>query len=375
MKRISLILAGLFLFAFSFTSCEKQEDELTSSTLPENFKVDIPSSLSNSTAPTANKVDEMGGDEIYENLTFFIHVGEDAAELVQEIIRSIRGNNLSQAMSFSYVSDDDGRTKNVVITENSSFEGETWEYQLTITDAESEGNEDGGYAMQVFWNANPVKGIAILKPYNIDRSDSEDLWSQAIFRIDYSEAGEYGYGQSMIVYIDELPTPSGDVFAMSEMKMFVGKTGDIVDVYGNSAHPNAIMFNSEAGFDWAFVASGSESTDLAVAEVGLPPYLLDESSRTVLLEDYSVLNVFTELIQSWYWDNYGIQIDDLTLAAYLENAQAPGFFNQDGFIGSGTAPSDDFQELLTNINAMAPYNPFEIANMEIQFKSEDVPVK
>jgi len=39
------------------------------------------------------------------------------------------------------------------------FEGRQWEYQLTITDAESEENSDGGIGMQVFWNKQPVEGI------------------------------------------------------------------------------------------------------------------------------------------------------------------------------------------------------------------------
>ncbi|NJK86559.1 MAG: hypothetical protein HC906_11910, partial [Bacteroidales bacterium] len=50
-----------------------------------------------------------------------------------------------------------------------NFRGENWEYQLTITDAESENNEDKGIGMQVFWRKNPIEGIALFKPYNIDR--------------------------------------------------------------------------------------------------------------------------------------------------------------------------------------------------------------
>ena len=135
-------------------------------------------------------------------------------------------------MSFSFEGDD-GRTKNLVVVETSAFEGETWNYQLTITDALSEGDEDGGKAMQVFWNGNPTKGIAIMKPYNMDRVNDADA-GDAKYRIDYSEAGEHSYEASMIVSIAglELPDPSVDQYAMNSLKMFVGKNGNQLDIYG-----------------------------------------------------------------------------------------------------------------------------------------------
>ena len=72
------------------------------------------------------------------------------------------------------------KPKSIVIIENSAFEGQTWEYQLTTTD------EDGGKALQVFWNNNPVKGISILQPYNINRSETDE-WSNesTMYRVDF----------------------------------------------------------------------------------------------------------------------------------------------------------------------------------------------
>lgn len=371
MKKISLALASILLLLLVFSSCKKTND-FDENSLPSTFKVDIPDAISNSSNAKNAKVDEVNGDEIYEHLTFFIAVGEGAADIVQEIIVAIHQYDLDQATSFSFESDEDGRTKNLVVVENSEYDGTTWMYQLTMTDALSEGDADGGYAMQIFWNNNPTKGIAILKPYNINRSDSLESWTHGTFRIDYSEAGEYGYEQSMIVSIADLPLPSDEIYAIKSMKMFVGRNGDIVDVYGNSAHPNAKFFNSEDGFDWAFVAAGNQVSDIGVAEVGLPPYSLDESSRTVLLGDYSIHSVFTNLITEWYFDENGSDIDSLTLAAYLENAEAPGFFNKDGFIGSGTAPTADFNALVSNIQSLSPYNPLTIANLKIKFKTTDI---
>ena len=366
MKKLSLVLISFLLVAFVFTSCNKESFNSTS--IPSTFKVDIPDAISSTENLKSAKVDQVQGDDIYQNLRFFIAIGEGAADIVQDIMIAVKKHDLNKATSFSFESDEDGRTKNVIIEENVEFDNQVWMFALTMTDALSEGDAEGGNALQVFWNNDPIKGISILYPYNINRSDSADAWVHGKFRIDYSEAGQYGYEQSMIVYISDLPIDDDDIYAMSSMKMFAGRNGDVVDIYGNSGHPNAKFFNSGKGFDWAFVASGNNVSNLAVAEVGLPPYTLDENSRTVLLEDYSVYNVFTALITDWYFDANGSDIDSLTLAAYLGNAEAPGFFNKDGFIGSGTAPTSDFDALVDNINALSPYNPKYIADLKVEFK-------
>jgi len=369
MKKINLIIVGFLMFALVIASCKK-ENNFDEKSIPTNFKVEIPNSISNFSQNKSAKVDEMGGDEIYEHLRFFIAVGENAATIVQELITAIAKYDLDKAMTFSYTSDEDGRTKNITVVENVEFEGQTWMYQLTMTDVLSEEDEKQGIALQIFWNNNPVKGIAILYPYNINRQEISESWVKGMYKIEYSEAGEYGYEQSMIVSIADLPVELSDVYALKNMKMFAGRNGDVVDVFGNSGHPNATFFNSSKGFDWSFVASGNQTSNLAVAEVGLPPYLLDESSRTVLLGDYSIHTVFTNLITEWWLEENGTQIDSLSLAAYLENAEAPGFFNQDGFIGSGTAPTADFNPLVENIQTLVPYNPFSISELNIQFKTE-----
>ncbi len=369
MKKISLILIAVLAVAITFTSCKKDKDLTKADIIPQNFKVDVPNSLTKTPAK-ASKDDVLNGNDIYGHLSTFIAVGEGSADIVQSIMRSIRQYDLDQAMSFSYQSDEDGRTKNVVIIENSEFEGTNWEYELTMTDADSETNSDGGKAMQIFWNNSPVKGTAILKPFNLNKND-QDVWSDenTMYRIDYSEI-DATYDATMKVYISGLVLPDPSVgenkFAMETMKMFVGKKGDIVDVFGNSNHPNANFFDENTvGFNWAFAASGDESVDRAVAEVGLPPSNSDETSRTVLLGDYSIYNVFhDELIELGYQEN--------DIADYLVNTQAPGYFNSDGFVAAGTAPSDAYANAEASMSNLTPYNPILISNLDIQFKNESL---
>ena len=366
-KQISILVSIAVAITLFFSSCEKTDLQLESgSILPDKFSVDIPNSISqdNSSRKSAAEIDTLNGSDIYSHLNFVISVGENGAEIVEEIIRGLSIYNINEEMSLSFLGDDDGRDKNLNLVENVYFGGESWDFELTITDAESEVNEDGGMALQVFWNRSPRKGISILKPYNIDRN-TEEYFAEAIFQIDYSEAGEKGYDAHMMVAVSGLPlaNPLEDSYSISGMKMFVGKKGDIVDVYGNSDHPNAVFFSAQTGFSWSFVASGNDVLDIAVSELGLPPSNLDEPSRSVLLEDYSIKNVFSNQIYTlWPY------IDQASVDAYLSNTEAPGFFNSLGFVQGGTSPGDEYDELVERLPLMSPYNPKEISNLSIAFK-------
>jgi len=364
-----MILLTLFTFGFIFQGCDK-EDEVNvneaASILPSAFGIDIPNSISapSSSGKSSAVNDTLKGDEIYQHLRVFIHIGEGASEIVQDIMTAIAVHNIDEAMSLSYDSDEDGRTKNLEVIENSSFDGENWEFQLTITDAQSESNADGGNAIQVFWNRSPVVGIAVLKPYNINRSEHDSV-SDAVFRIDYTESSEYGYNAHMIVSIAGLPTPSplDDPYAMNNLKMFVGKSGNNIDVYGNSNHPNARFFTDNTGFNWAFVASGKDNEDIGVAEVGLPPSTLDAAGRDTILDYYAIKNTFTrEIYEAWP------NIDSTDVDAYLQDTDAPGYFGSTGFIQGGTSPGPEYSDLETRILDLTPFKPKDVSDLAVSFK-------
>jgi hypothetical protein len=373
MKTFKLILSLMIaaaVFSLGLTSCENNNDVARQKDLlPETFRVDIPSSISNSAISGRlsgrAKEDTIQGNDIYQNLNLFVAVGEGASQLVEEFINGIRKYRIDRVQSLTYKSDDDNRTKNLVVESDVAFENKVWDYMLTITDAESESATDGGKALQIFWNNTaPIEGIAIIKPYNCNRvKDAES--KDAIFRIDYSEAGKNGYDAEMEVTIAGLPlaNPIEDPYSINTLHMFAGKKGETVDVYGNSNHPNAYLFTEQRGFNWAFVASGNESKNIAVAEVGLPPSNLDENDREVLLKEYSIKNVFTNGITAM-WP----AIDQTVLAAYLKNTAAPGYFNSTGFVKGGTSPGSDWDVLATRLNSLSPYNPKETNDLTLSFK-------
>ena len=366
------IIGGL-AFVLIIASCDSNPDVTPrEDLLPQQFRVDIPSSLSNSELANGRvipngrvKDDTVRGNDIYELLGVFIEIGDEAGELVEEIINGVRRNNIDRVITLTYISDDDNREKNLVVVDNSDFEGRTWDYQLTVTDADSEGEADGGKAMQVFWNVGqPVEGIAILKPFNIDRVANE-FGGDAIFRIDYAETGEFGYEAHMEVQISGLPLPSPliDQFAIDNLKMFAGKNGNTIDVRGNSNHPNAQFFNGDQGFNWAFVASGDEILDIGVAEVGLPPSGLNETDRSVLLEEYSINNVFIREVTASFPG-----LTEELIAPFLVETEAPGYFSDEGFLSGGTSPGVAWDGLAARLGDLSPFNPSEVSSLTLDFK-------
>jgi hypothetical protein len=371
-KIISYMLIAGTALSMLFTSCESNP-EVTSKKdlLPQTFSVDIPSSISNSDVSGGRKAngrmrgDSLKGNDMYRHLGTFIAIGEGAAKLVEGFIHGIRRHNIDRVMTMTFIGDDDGRVKNLVVNADVEYEGTTWDYQLTVTDADSEGEPDGGRALQIFWNAAaPIKGIAIIKPYNCDRPKNQDA-PDAIFRVNYSEEGSLGYDKHMEVLIAGFPFGNAlqEPFGVNSIRMFVGKKGDVVDVFGNSNHPNAVLFSGEPGFNWAFVAAGNDTKNLAVAEVGLPPSTLDTDDREVILKEYSIINVFTNNITE-VWPG----IDPQLLASYLAETAAPGYFDHDGFISGGISPGTDWDEMTARLKDLTPYNPKEVAELSVTFR-------
>lgn len=378
-------VASAAMAALLFTACEmdnlKPKGEY--GILPERFKVDIPNSLSNTNFKSASykstEADTLNGNIIYGHLNTFIAVGEAAADIVVAAIWAVHYYDIEDVIFLSYTSDEDKRVKNLEVVKDVEFRDRTWEYRLMITDAESESNADEGIGMEIFWNNDPIEGIALFKPYNLNRKDNEDA-PEAMAGIEYSEKGTGDYETFMIVEIAGLPLKEAkrETFAMETLKMFVGKNGDAVDVFGNSSHPHA-QFNPNdeeaVGFNWAFVASGNDGKDIAVAEVGLPLSRSDISGREEILVDNSMKKVLTRELTNYVVSQYaklGLTLDTDEVAAliapYLKNADAPGYFNANGFVQGGTAPSGEYATLESNIGSLIPYNPLTISNLEISFK-------
>ncbi|SNT04352.1 hypothetical protein SAMN05421640_2135 [Ekhidna lutea] len=352
----SLKLIALFL-SFTFLIACSNDDEIPSSIdIPSEFSVDIPQSISDNAgglnARTAGDGDGViEGNEIYESLRHFIKIGEGSAEIVKFTLQVAVALETQKVRSYTFESDDDGREKRIDLTEAVNRGGTAYDYEMTMVDT-----ENSEMALQILWNSNPVVGVAILKPYNIDRRDSDAV--DAFIRIDYSE-DDANYDATMTVSISGLETvDNGDI---DNMKMFVGKKGDIVDVMGNSNHPNIEIIdpNFSGGRNYAFVARGDESTDLGVAKLALPP---SSTTTNDVLVDYSVFAVLEAEI------NAVADLDQSIIDAILAEAHSPAYFNNNGFITSGedNKPAS-FDAAFVDLSGMNPFVPNDVKNLTLDF--------
>lgn len=355
MKSIKLIT---LLFSTSLLVSCGSDNEVTSQVdIPSTFSVDIPNSISSNSGGLSGRIagDDDGvieGNEIYESLRGFIMIGEGSAEIIEITLQVAAALEAQNVRSYTFESADDKREKRIDLSESVTRGGTSYDFEMTMVDTE---NED--MAIQLLWNTGPVDGVGIIKPYHVDRIENiESL--DALIRIDYSE-DDANYDATMTVSIVGLETPeNGDI---DNLKMFVGKKGDVVDVMGNSNHPNIVIIdeNYTGGRNYAFVARGDESTDLGVAKLALPP---SSTATADVLVDFSVFAVLEAEIQA-----AGITDQDI-IDAVLVEALSPAYFNNDGFITSGADNKPaSFDASFVDLSGMNPFAPNTVKNLALDF--------
>jgi len=356
MKLLKLFLALLSLTLLM--NCEPEEETAPVVDVPSTFSVDIPPSLSSATASgIGGRVDATNetieGEDIYEALRYYIYLGEQSAEILEFVL--VIGSTLNEGnvVSVTFPSDDDFREKRIDITNDVVRGGVEYAYEMTMVDTE---NED--MALQMLWNTNPVEGIAILNPYNLDRS--EDANPEAFYRIDYTEANP-SFEEAMTVYISGAEVE--EVGDPDNLIMFAGRNGDIVEVIGNSNHPDLTIIDPDytGGRNYAFVARGDESTDLGVVNLWLPPS--DVTTNDFEAGDqYSVYQVLEAEIEAV------ADLEQEVIDAILAEALSPAYFNNAGFITSGADNKpESFSDAFVNLTGNTPFVPNDVQNLSIGF--------
>ncbi len=349
-KVLSLLLGIVFLVA-----CTEDEPNPQIS-IPDQFTIDIPEPISSNTGSPSGRTTGDGdgiveGNEIYESLRGFIHIGDQSAQILKFTLVVAAALETSNVSSITFSSDDDNREKRLDLTENVTRGGVTYAYEMTMFDV-----ADNEQALQLLWNTAPTEGLGILRPFYVDRSRDDD--EDAYIRIDYSE-DHPDYEATMTVTISGVePVENGDI---DNLKMFVGKNGDIVEVMGNSNHPDIVILddNFTGGRNYAFVGRGDDAADLGVVNLALPPSSITTDD---VLTDYSVFTVLEDEIQS-----AGLT-DQTIIDAILVNAHSPAYFNNSGFITSGTDNKPaSFSDSFVDLSGMSPFVPNDIKNLSIGF--------
>lgn len=361
MKKIIPFILLVVIASFNYSCVEDEPlQEPIEVVFPESFSVDIPESISSSAKGGLNGRLEGDGDgiiegnEIYQSVPFFINIADESGNILEFILVVGRVLETYQVTSYDFVSDDDGREKNITINHNVIKSGVDYEYEMLVYDV-----TDNALALQLLWNTNPVNGVAILQPYNIDRVKNVNT-PNAMLKIEYSES-DTDYDATMLVSISGLVTvENGDI---DNLKLFAGKKGDIVEVRGNSNHPNVQIIdpNFTGGRNYAFVGRGDEVNNIGVINLALPP-----SSVTTeqVFTDYNVHDVLQAEI------NVVANLDQAIIDQILREAHSPAYFNETvGFItsGVGNEPSG-FSSAFIDLSELVPFAPISVRDMEINFE-------
>lgn len=373
-KTVGLLFGAIALL--SMNSCKKDDDNDNADTdlknpFPTTMTVDIPDAIAgSSTKSTLKAGSERDGAEFYNGLRMHVAVAKAGAQLLDEFMDAIREYQLNRELDITFTDDTDNREKHLVVVKDQTFEGISYKFKLTLSDVLNSSNEDEGIGLQIFWSGNPVKGLAIIKAKNLNENEN-DL-NDALIRIDYSEEGLGGYDATMVVSIADLATNTANIWSMDRLKLFAGKKGDIIDMFGNSNHPLGTIIPStdpdSIGINYAFVASGNLPGDYAVAEVGLPLSSLNTTSRDILLKENSIKNVLIKTVAI----NESISIDSATTVIeefdLFRNITPPGFFANNSFVEAGIAPdSAQYASYIIRMDALTPYNPSEVADLSLDF--------
>ena len=366
MKNIKVITLIITLSTIVFSGCGKKE---SGDSLPDNITIGISDAIS-FPVPGSNKsaysgVDPLTGEEIYMHLRNFIYLGELSADLVQDMMISLKKHNINYSITFSYESSYDGKNKDVVVKENVSINDTTWDFCLTVSD------EELGTALQLFWNINPLEVIAILQPGAFDFSTTRN--PNSMIKIEYSE-NDPDYDKTMIVSITRIDSTSRQY--MSNLKFFAGKNGDIISLYGNSIHPHMALLNENHnnGRCFCFQARNNVPKDIAIARIALPTILQTDMSN--IWVDYSVYKVLTEEIDIVYANvdqSILTQIKDV----FLAKAIGPAYFTgEQGFVSNANNVPDDegFTQDFMNMTGLTPWAPSEINQMTITFSTDSTVV-
>jgi len=355
MKKYRLILIALLMSGIFTSSCNKNKDN---DVVPDNVKVKLSDAIS---VPDLDKKDLMlfdtiSGRDLYQELRTLIYIGDFASDLIEKALQSVKLFNIDKPKEFSYISDDDNTTKNVVVSGGATFEKVLWDYQLVLTDEQMQ------KGFELFWNMNPVKVVAILNP-GIYNSKSLVMHNSMI-RVDYSES-DPDYDRTMLVRI--VRKDSATRSFMKSMKMFLGQKGDVVDLYGNTIHPSAYIMdpNYVGGLSRSFKGRNNTKLDIAVAKCALPPVTLTNAGMNNLWSTYAMDTVLQTEMEAVYVD-----VNPAVLEPYLTNARGLAFFvGPAGFVGSGSPPSGQpgFTNSFIDLNGLNPWVPDDVYRMSISW--------
>ena len=373
--KIFILLSVSILSILGVWNCKREDNIKESSNgFPEQIVVDIPDAISATTSlksavaadslPLCPDLQAFPADSIYWQVRTFIGIGEFSADFIQQLVSALKKFNISKPMEFEYTSNDDGKQKKVVVTDNASFNGVIYDLKLHMTDKTS-----GKTAMEMYWFKNKEEGVILACPYYINTAD-QGLQKQTMLRykVIFYGTKTADYDRKMLVYISDYQPEISDVFGMTNLEMEVTKKDDLVSVGGISVHPKAFFADtSKKGIAYCFVANASVSKNIGVIKLSLPP--VNDDSVDVFT-NYAVKNVIKKEMNYYLQTNFHVTADDPYVKdcvnLFLSNMESPAYYKATGYVGCGAnVPGTEFSQDLLALPLVAPVSPKQVNNLNL----------
>lgn len=330
------------------------EDLVLNEILPEKVSIDIPDALSFETTLVEGQIGQINlieGKDIYNNLRGIIRESELSVNVLRELIDMVAEAEIDSAVEFSIVSNLDNRQKDISIRRDVTRNFKNYSFQMDVSDG-------GVTAAQLLWRVDPIDILAILKPFDLNRNTDaamKDVFKEIVYNEEHLT-----YDELMGISITNMPESSG----FNNIQIVAGKIGSIVEVFGNSNHPNLILIDESftGGRNYAFVARANAELDVGVALLALPPSAVDTNEN--LFDEYAVLNILEQELET-----SGI-VDQSIIDLVLNHATAPSFYSgAEGFLSSGANIPDNpaFSNSFIDLSSFVPFVPRDIRDLEISF--------
>ena len=356
MKANRLLIILVLIAGILGSSCSKKKK---GDIVPDDMDIDLSDAISVPDLEKKGFIYEdtiVSGRDLYQKLRTLIFYGDHAGTIMNQYLSILDQYEITGPTIFSFINDQDGKTKNVVVTDHADFFNETWDYFMFVTD----GFEGG--ALALYWNMNPRKAIAIFRPKALN-SNSIFLRNAWVW-IEYNESDPF-FDRTTLIQITGMDTTSANY--MSKLKMFIGKKGDIAHIYGNSIHPTAYLVDPEHtdGRSWSFKAKNNMKLDIAVAKCALPTTKMTLDEMPTIWSTYAMDEVLRAEIEAVYTEATPAQVD-----FYVKNAIGLAYFvGPAGFVSNNMDVPEDpgFTNDILNLTGLEPWTPLDVYNMIISF--------
>ncbi len=372
MRRYSV---ALLLLIVSIASCDdlkldKGETSVQEKIIPQEIGIYIPTALNLDSG--IDKKKSISGNEIYNYIRRYIGLADKMTKIVQNSYQRMGVIETSGVLEFFYT-DIDGKTKNVSIQKNytDTIANKDWDYYMEVYNGTF-----ADLAMRAWWNASPHEQKILFKPSSLNTTEMM-AHKNALVEIEYkTNTAASPYEEKLFVAIVGLTRDNEISYAPENIIVSIGRKGSTLDIIGASSNPDVALLDYyyRDGRNWSFFAKMNVTENIASVLLALPPSTVETNEN--LFIDYSLKQVILDEIKKANPGNDALSDSELFALAGIDGSlvESPGYFNQNGFVSAGTAPSSSYSNL-ADFDGFTPFIPVFVRDYAIELSSTGVVVE